>query len=27
MNGAKKWITSGDTADYFTVAARTGKPG
>lgn len=24
INGAKKWITNGATADYFTVAARTG---
>lgn len=25
LNGAKKWITNGTFADYFVVAARTGK--
>jgi len=27
VNGAKKWITGGLFADYFTMAVRTGKPG
>ena len=27
LNGAKKWITNGIFADYFTVACRTGGPG
>lgn len=27
VNGAKKWITNGIWADYFTVAVRTGGPG
>ena len=27
MNGEKKWITNGMTADYFTVACRTGDAG
>lgn len=27
VNGAKKWITNGIFADYFTVAVRTGPPG
>lgn len=27
INGAKKWITNGIWADYFTVAVRTGGPG
>jgi len=27
VNGSKKWITGGATADYFTVAVRTGGPG
>lgn len=27
INGEKKWITNGVWADYFVVAARTGKPG
>ena len=27
VNGEKKWITNGVTADYFTVACRTGGPG
>jgi alkylation response protein AidB-like acyl-CoA dehydrogenase len=26
VNGAKKWITNGVYADFFTVAVRTGKP-
>jgi len=26
VNGAKKWITNGVFADYFTVAVRTGGP-
>jgi alkylation response protein AidB-like acyl-CoA dehydrogenase len=27
VNGIKKWITSGMTADYFSTAVRTGKAG
>ncbi|OLL25523.1 Acyl-CoA dehydrogenase [Neolecta irregularis DAH-3] len=27
VNGEKKWITNGISADYFTVAVRTGGPG
>lgn len=27
LNGEKKWITQGAYADYYTVAARTGKDG
>ena len=27
VNGAKKWITGGCTADYFTTAVRTGGKG
>ncbi len=27
VNGAKKWITGGTTADYFTTAVRTGGKG
>lgn len=27
VNGAKKWITTGTWADYFTVAVRTGGEG
>jgi len=27
VNGIKKWITSGMTADYFSTAVRTGKGG
>ena len=27
VNGEKKWITSGCSADFFTVAVRTGGPG
>jgi alkylation response protein AidB-like acyl-CoA dehydrogenase len=27
LNGEKKWITNGITADFFTVACRTGGPG
>ncbi len=27
VNGAKKWITNGVFADYFTVAVRTGGAG
>lgn len=27
LNGAKKWITGGLFADFFTVAARTGEEG
>lgn len=27
VNGCKKWITQGDSADYFTTAVRTGGPG
>lgn len=27
VNGVKKWITGGQTCDYFTVAVRTGGPG
>jgi len=27
VNGAKKWITNGVFADYFTTAVRTGGPG
>jgi len=27
VNGEKKWITNGVTADWFTTAVRTGKPG
>jgi len=27
VSGSKKWITGGLTADYFTVAVRTGGPG
>jgi len=27
VNGAKKWITNGIWADYYTVAVRTGGPG
>lgn len=27
MLGYKKWITGGLTADFFTVAVRTGGPG
>jgi len=27
VNGAKKWITNGVFADFFTVAVRTGGPG
>jgi alkylation response protein AidB-like acyl-CoA dehydrogenase len=27
VNGIKKWITSGMTADYFSTAVRTGKDG
>mmetsp|Transcript_6310 Transcript_6310/g.21143 ORF Transcript_6310/g.21143 Transcript_6310/m.21143 type:complete len:417 (+) Transcript_6310:1114-2364(+) len=27
VNGAKKWITGGIKADYYTVAVRTGGPG
>lgn len=27
INGVKKWITGGATADYFVVLARTGGPG
>lgn len=27
VNGAKKWITGGLWADYFTMAVRTGGPG
>ncbi|KAJ3268226.1 hypothetical protein HDU76_011479, partial [Blyttiomyces sp. JEL0837] len=27
LNGEKKWITNGAWADFFVVAARTGKPG
>jgi len=27
VNGSKKWITGGLTAEYFTVAVRTGGPG
>ena len=27
VNGAKKWITNGTFADYFTVAVRTGESG
>merc|ERR1711972_520504 len=27
VNGIKKWITEGMTADYFVTAVRTGGPG
>jgi alkylation response protein AidB-like acyl-CoA dehydrogenase len=27
VNGVKKWITQGYSADYFTTAVRTGGPG
>ena len=27
VNGSKKWITGGMTADYFTTAVRTGGKG
>ena len=27
VNGAKKWITGGLTADYYTTAVRTGGKG
>ena len=27
VNGAKKWISGGLTADYFTTAVRTGGKG
>ena len=27
VNGAKKWITNGVFADFFTVAVRTGGAG
>ena len=27
VNGEKKWITNGVTADWFTTAVRTGKDG
>ena len=27
VNGEKKWITNGVSADFFTVAVRTGGPG
>jgi alkylation response protein AidB-like acyl-CoA dehydrogenase/predicted heme/steroid binding protein len=27
VNGEKKWITNGVSADYFTTAVRTGGPG
>jgi alkylation response protein AidB-like acyl-CoA dehydrogenase len=27
VNGIKKWITGGYTADYYTTAVRTGGPG